>query len=725
MAGKNRMSKPNGLPEQNGMSGHNRLSFTDSRYWFPFMAAVLVMTALSCGSLRTVYDESLSVANMPLLLAIGSDAVVRFDERLFVVSQPNRGRLHIRRSVTVMNQEGRAHTRVIIPYNPYRIPRNFKGEVNDRNGKRVRTLRRSDIEDNALITQQLLYDDYRYKRMQLMHDEYPYTVTYSYTIDYNQLLNWPEWTPQPRGTSVEYAEFVLRVADGVHFRTRESHLETIGDEVRNRATIHSDIPPTVMTSDGLREYRWEIRNRFPIRTTRGGPGYAEMQPELRISGSDFEVDGYAGSLRTWEDFAGWYRRLYSENMELSGRDRELVREIAATSSDTLEIIRRLYRHVQEYTRYVNVSLGIGGWKPFPPTYVYENRHGECKALTHYLFVLLREAGIPSCPVLVQSLPGRSTVDPDFPENAFNHVFLAVPYRDSGADGPGNTSTKNICTDAHFRSGSFLWMEATSSTMPAGYAGRSNSDRYGLMVTEDGGGMVWIPGIGSDENRIARSGVFDLDENGNIRGSVNLLASGYPHESVRKAARFMNTREQRQFLDSRIAWPRSRIRDFEIHADSLLPDAGFAVQLEQSGFANRSGNRLFVTAPRTVFGHPRLPEEDRESEDAGPEQDAGSEHDTGQVFRLNMAYSTTDSLVFRLPEGFRVEALPEPWFLDTETASGRFEWRLDDTSQQPVIIMMKHISVRQKEFMDDELQQLRNVIQGLSQQVRRPLILVRE
>lgn len=269
------------------------------------------------------------------------------------------------------------------------------------------------------------------------------------------------------------------------------------------------------------------------------------------------------------------------------------------------------------------------------------------------------------------------------------------------------------------------MEATSSTMPAGYAGRSNSDRYGLMVTEDGGGMVWIPGIGSDENRIARSGVFDLDENGNIRGSVNLLASGYPHESVRKAARFMNTREQRQFLDSRIAWPRSRIRDFEIHADSLLPDAGFAVQLEQSGFANRSGNRLFVTAPRTVFGHPRLPEEDRESEDAGPEQDAGSEHDTGQVFRLNMAYSTTDSLVFRLPEGFRVEALPEPWFLDTETASGRFEWRLDDTSQQPVIIMMKHISVRQKEFMDDELQQLRNVIQGLSQQVRRPLVLVRE
>ena len=767
------------------MTGHSWISENEMGgccgYWLPLMTAVLMMTALSCGSSRTVQDESLAVKNMPLLLAVGADAVVRHDERLFEVTESNRGRLHIRRSVTVMNRDGRAQARVTIPYNPYRVPGNFKGEVYDRNGQRVRTLRRSDIEDHALVTQINWYTDYRYKRFQLMHDEYPYTVTYSYTIDYNNLLNWPEWTPQRRGTSVEYAQFVLRVAEGVRFRTRESNLESTGEEMSGRSIIHSDIPAAAVTADGLREYRWEIRNRYPISTTRGGPDYAELQPELRISGSDFEVDGYAGSLRTWEDFAGWYRRLYSENMELSGRDRELVREITATSSDTLEIIRRLYRHVQEYTRYVNVSLGIGGWKPFPPIYVYENRHGECKALTHYLFVLLREAGIPSCPVLVQSRPGRSTVDPDFPENAFNHVFLAVPYPVSGigetvepdgtggsggngghgssissggTDGTGgseNTSTRNICTDAHYQAGNFLWMEATSSTLPAGYAGRSNSDRYGLLITEDGGGMIRIPGLGSDVNRLARSGVFDIDENGNIQGILQVLASGYPHEQVRKAGHFMNTRDQRQFLDSRITWPRSRIGEFEIHSDPLLPQAGYEVQLEQPGFASRSGNRLFVTAPRPVRGHPRLPDEDQEPVDADSEQDtdldrepvlepvegsgqgSGPEQDTDldpaqnvqPVFRLDMAYSTSDSLVFRIPEGFRVEALPETWYLHTETASGRSEWRLDDTPQQPVVIMTTHLSIRQDEFREDDLRQLRNVLQGLGQQARRPLVLVRE
>lgn len=708
-------SKKNGASKHLGISDSGRFRFSTSHYWFLFVAVILLLTSLSCGSLRTVHDESLSILNMPVLLWVGADAVVRHDERLFEVTRPNRGRLHVHRTVTVMNRDGRAHTRVFIPYDPYRKPGNFKGAVYDRNGKRVRTLRRSDIEDNALVRQQNWYTDYRYKRFQLMHDEYPYTVTYSYTIDYRQLLNWPQWTPQPRGTSVQHAEFVLRIADGIHFRTRESHLEATGDEKINKPVIQTPIPEGAAASGGLHEYRWEISNRFPIRVTRGGLTYAERQPELRISGADFEVDGYAGSLRNWEDFAGWIRLLYSENMELADRDRERVREITSTSSDTLEIIRRLYQHVQEYTRYVNVSLGIGGWKPFPPNYVYENRHGDCKALTQYLFVLLKEAGISSRLVLVQSQAGRSTVDPDFPENAFNHVFLAIPHGDSPA-------------------GNFLWMEATSRTMPAGYAGRNNSERYGLMITEDGGGMVWIPGLGSDENRIMRSGVFDLDESGNIRGALHLIASGYPHERIRNAGHFMNTRDQQQFLDSRIGWTRTRIRDFEIHADSLLPEAGYKVHLEQAGFASRSGNRLFVTAPRPVHAHPRIPDQDADAEEADSSgQDNGSEHYTESdprqheptAFRLDMTYTTTDSLVFRLPEGFRVEALPEPWSLDTKAASGRFEWRLDKASHPPVIIMTKDISIRQKEFSEDDLPELRGFFQELGQQVRRPLVLVRD
>ncbi len=690
--------------------------FPDTRFRIAIAAVLIWISILSCSNLRTVYDESLAVGEMPVLLTLGADAVVRSDERRFVVSEHNRGRLHIRRSVTVLNQSGRDHTRLTIAYNPYHTPRNFKGAVYDRNGKRVRSLRRSDIEDHALITAQNWYSDYRYKRIQLMHDEYPYTVTYSYTIDFNQLLNWPTWSPQPRGTSVEYAEFVLQVADGIDFRTREANLD------EDRIVITSGAPASFISADGLREYRWEIQNRLPVQTSRGGPTYAELQPELRISGSDFEVDGYAGSLQSWEDFAGWYRMLYSESMDLSDRDRERVREVVAASSDTLEIIRQLYRHVQDYTRYVNVSLGIGGWKPFPPTYVYENRHGECKALTHYLFVLLREAGIQSCPVLVQSRAGQSTVDPDFPESAFNHVFLAVPHNSA-------------------ETGEFLWMEATSSTFPAGYAGQNNSGRFGLMVTEDGGEMVRIPDLGADENRIVRSGDFDLDENGNIRGTLNWQTSGYPHERIRQADHRMNTRDQRNFLDGLITWQRTRIGDFKIYSDPLGPEAGFEVQMEQSGFANRSGSRLFLTAPRPVYGYAQIPEVDTEAEsegktDAEAESESESETDTESglesasdhpLFRLDMAYSTTDSLVIRIPRGFRVESIPEPFSLENGAVSGMIEWRMvaGESMQHAElsVVITRHLNIRQKEFRGAEIQQLREVLPAIEQHSRRPLVLI--
>jgi hypothetical protein len=51
--------------------------------------------------------------------------------------------------------------------------------------------------------------------------------------------------------------------------------------------------------------------------------------------------------------------------------------------------------MQNKTRYVNVSIGIGGWQPMIPEDVRRKGYGDCKGLTNYMKTLLDAAGIKS------------------------------------------------------------------------------------------------------------------------------------------------------------------------------------------------------------------------------------------------------------------------------------------------------------------------------------------
>src|SRR5437764_506788 len=83
-----------------------------------------------------------------------------------------------------------------------------------------------------------------------------------------------------------------------------------------------------------------------------------------------------------------------------------------------------FRFLPSDIRYVAISLGIGGWQPHPAADVFLHRYGDCKDKASLMHAMLREIGVDSYLVLINTERGSVTRDSPA-HNGFNHVVLAI------------------------------------------------------------------------------------------------------------------------------------------------------------------------------------------------------------------------------------------------------------------------------------------------------------
>src|SRR5260370_7940342 len=85
----------------------------------------------------------------------------------------------------------------------------------------------------------------------------------------------------------------------------------------------------------------------------------------------------------------------------------------------------LVRLVQRDVRYVAMELGIGGYQPHPAVDVCTHHYGDCKDKATLMSAMLKEIGIESYYVVINSQ--RGAVTPEMPAHmgGFNHAILAI------------------------------------------------------------------------------------------------------------------------------------------------------------------------------------------------------------------------------------------------------------------------------------------------------------
>ncbi len=393
--------------------------------------------------------------------------------------------------VQINNRNGEEYCDVEISFDKNNPLSRFSAWISDTNGIVIRELKKQDYKDENETDENTLYQDDFVRKFTLKHNVYPYCIGYTYQSVSKQFLGIANWSPViDTDIPTRKARLTVQYPDNYQVHIFEKNI-----------TSHS-----VPQSAGYSSRYWNTSYSGSLKKEAYCPALWNYLPFVKIIPVQFTY-GISGRTDTWQTFGEWQYNLNQGLDELPLPEKEKISALTSQIKDKKEVIKVLYHYLQDNTRYVNVSLGIGGMKPYPAEYVSNNKYGDCKALTNYMKAMLHYAGIESYYSTVYASGQPREVITEIPGQQFNHVILAVPL--------GNDT---------------LWLENTSNTNPFGYTGTYTQNRQALLVDAGKSRLVRTPSLKETDVQVTARMEFFLDFEGNAKTKLNCNYRGEKFET---------------------------------------------------------------------------------------------------------------------------------------------------------------------------------------------------
>lgn len=367
---------------------------------------------------------------------------------------------------------------------------------------------------------------------------------------------------------------------------------------------------------------WRLDRVAPIEPEPLGPPYAEL-------GSMVSVSTYA----SWSDLGAWYARLFREQLELDAAAREAGRGAVRGARSVEEKVRRLYDYVVKNTRYVGIELGIHGWKPFPASEVHRRRYGDCKDKSTLLSALLRDNGIDATIVLVRTRDRGFLPEDHATMWAFNHAITYVPELD-------------------------LFLDPTAEFSGSTELPHLDQGAQALVVRPDGETrLLRLPSSRPEDNLNESAYVATLS------GDSRLLLEGVERFAGARAARHRQDFQEKDDRPRRLTRQLSqifagiRVESVEFSdLDDLEQPVSYRYRAVVPRYGRQGGpDGARLSVPVALFRHELA-------------QAYGQLTERQHPIFLRHPWQTTNRVRYRLPEGARVDALPEGVSIDSKHIS---------------------------------------------------------
>jgi hypothetical protein len=609
----------------------------------------------------------LSIANIPVELVKDANAVIRHDWGKYDVENSGRAIETRQMEVTRLNQQA-GFEELYIVYDMHSKVGKIKIELYDALGQQIRKIKKEEIDDSVLNTGSL-YSDTRMKRIDLAHNDYPYTIVYEYEIIHKHIMVYPiESYVSSDKTSVQNWDFTIKVPSEIGFDYR---------------VFNSDLTPNEDNSNGYKTLKFNKKNIPPFKDEPLMPITNNVYPYIAFVPEQFKVEGHVGNMSTWKDYGLFLAELNKKHNNLPQGTIAKIKKMTENATTNAEKVDIIYKYVQDNMRYVSVQLGIGGWQAFDAEYVDKNKYGDCKALSYYTKSLLATVGIESYPVLVEgdveSTKMRHPEDFSYPD--FNHMILNVP-------------SENI------------WLECTQNYYPTNYLGSFTDDRTVLLITENGGELAKTPATPLEKNAVTRKSTIQLDENGAAKIVNSSLYTGPKQELLRELEQNYSQEKWKEWFLYTTDLPSCEIKKLEIQTERNYPKALLTYEVSVRKYGSKGGKRMFVPA-NCISRFDDVP-------------DALQERHHPVV--VSRGYVESDEITLKLPEGYEVESIPNET-MNLTSEFGEYTLKVESNAEAGQLVYTRKLKILPIELPAERYNDLRAFYQKVTKADKMKLVLV--
>jgi hypothetical protein len=621
------------------------------------------------GTSLPAYDEKTS-------------AVLLYSDTNVTVLSEDKIRMHVRHVYKILRPEGHERGLVWVNFNPERKITSLHGWCIPANGKDYE-VKEKDAMDVAIPKEGgYLVLDERFRLLQIPASDPGNIIGYEYEVEERPFWLQDGWDFQGVDP-VRESHYSLQLPPGWAFKTSW--------------ISHPEVKPDETSGNVL---KWTVNDLKGIRPEKAMPPWEGLAGQMVVSFFPNDRTSRKNAFATWQDVGGWVGQLSSQRMDTSEELKQKVNNLTAGKTGQLQKMQAIGSFVQHDVRYVAIELGIGGWQPHAASEVFAHKYGDCKDKATLTRTMLREIGVDSYEVVINT--ERGSVSSDTPaHNAFNHAILAIKLPDDVRD------PSLLAIMQHPKLGRILFFDPTNDVTPFGEIGGYLQANYGLLVTSDGGDLVELPQQPSSMNSIKRVGKLTLDASGNLKGDIEELRLG--DQAARERHRLQIVTKSTDRIKPIEDLLGGSLSNFQIIKASLANVAqsdqpfGFNYSFLSAQYAKNAGNLLLVR-PR-VLGEESSGILETKEPRRFPVEFDGPKRDT-------------DSFDIALPPGYVVDELPPPMDVDYSFAS--YHSKTEATGN--VLHYERNLEIKELSVPVDKMDQLKKFYRMIATDERNTAVL---
>lgn len=539
--------------------------------------------------------------------------------------------------IQINNTDGNSFAEVQIGYSEANRIKNLNATISNSLGQKVRSLKSKDIRDRNYISGYNSYSDYRIKEFDLVHNEFPYLLEYSYEIEYDQFI-FHKWYPNYKNFYTQEAQLTIEYPKEFEIQIVRKGLDSI-----NLKASESETTKKI----------WLVKNVPSIEEEELGPSWQELSPSITIIPKTF-MYGIEGHSSSWREYGDWVNSLSSGHNDLSEEQTSVLQAKVAGIKDKKEIVKVLFNDLQDEMRYVNIAMDIGGMKPFPASFVEQNKYGDCKALTYYMKSVLEIFNIQSYPVDVYWSENPNSIVENACTQQFNHVFLCVPI-----------------------DGDTIWLENTSQTQPFNYIDTNKQGEKGLFIKEGASQLITLPKTSAENQKSITKINFLLKEDDTLEGQLMATYRGGDFETLNYINQNWQKSDQHSWMKRNFQPRSSELYDWNLNLpDRNEPLIELTAKFDLSNRVKKYGSNLVLFIPASDL--PTLKSPDQRN----------------YTFRYRVPKYKIDTISYEIDTNrYSAVVVPEPQYIHTDFADYKIEFQ--QSSNQ--INGIRSLKIQSKQF----------------------------